>query len=85
MTQQETPQEQPEELKEYHYYVGWIEHTGLMTEEMAERFGAKPVDEPLDPPDGPRKQGERGNLVSSRDVRGEERGARARTPRNKQG
>jgi hypothetical protein len=41
---------QPEELKEYHYYIGYIETTAMLTEEMAEQLDAKPVDEPLDEP-----------------------------------
>jgi hypothetical protein len=40
-----------EELQEYHYYVSGMEMTALMTEKMAQRVGAKPIDEPLDPPD----------------------------------
>lgn len=71
-----------QELQEYHYWVGHIEHTGLLTEEMAERLGAKPLGEELEPAN-PRRQSERGNVVSSHDIRGEERGERSRAARNK--
>lgn len=48
-SEQPKPDEQPE-LKEYHYYVGYIEHTAQLTEDMAEKLGAKPLDQPLDEP-----------------------------------
>jgi len=41
---------QPQEIKEYHYYVGHIEHSAMLTEKMAQRLNAKPIDEPLDAP-----------------------------------
>jgi hypothetical protein len=39
---------EPAELKEYHYMVGHVEHSAMLTPKMAERLGAKPIDEPLD-------------------------------------
>lgn len=36
------------ELAEYHYMVGHVEHSAMLTEKMAKRLGAKPIGEPLD-------------------------------------
>lgn len=44
--------EQPLELKEYEYYVGHMPVTAMLTEEMAERLGAKGVGEATDPAEG---------------------------------
>jgi hypothetical protein len=70
-------QEEPEELKEYHYYIGYIEHTALMTEEMAETMNAKPVGEPLDEPNINTNEERRGSVQAPGYTK-------ARTPRNKQ-
>jgi hypothetical protein len=42
------PELQP--TAEYHYMVGHIEHSAMLTPKMAERLGAKPIGEPLDKP-----------------------------------
>lgn len=75
-TMTEPQDEKPQELKEYHYHIGYIEHTALLTEEMAETLGAKPVDEPLDEPGIDTNTDLRGSVLTSD-------GLKARTPRNK--
>jgi hypothetical protein len=67
---------QPEELKEYHYYIGYIETTALLTEEMAEQLDAKPVDEPLDEPDITTNTERRGSVQAPGEIK-------ARAARNK--
>jgi hypothetical protein len=37
-----------QEIKEYHYMVGHVEHSAMLTEKMAKRLNAKPIGEPLD-------------------------------------
>lgn len=39
---------EPQEIKEYHYYVGHVEHSAMLTPKMAERLNAVPIDQPLD-------------------------------------
>lgn len=38
----------PLEIREYHYYVGHIEHSAMLTPKMAERLNAVPIDQPLE-------------------------------------
>lgn len=42
------PVTEPQEIQEYHYYVGHVEHSAMLTPKMAERLGAKPIGESLD-------------------------------------
>lgn len=42
--------EQPQELAEYHYWVGYVEMTAQLTPEMAKTYNAVPVGEPLPDP-----------------------------------
>ena len=58
--------QEPAPLEEYHYYVGYMETTAMMTPEMAEQVGAKPIDEPLDEPDGGKKGNNEANRTSTR-------------------
>lgn len=67
---------QPEELKEYHYYIGYIETTAMLTEEMAEQLDAKPVDEPLDEPTLQTNAERRGSVQAPGEIK-------ARAARNK--
>lgn len=39
---------EPQKIEEYHYMVGHVEHSAMLTPKMAERLGAKPIGEPLD-------------------------------------
>lgn len=41
---------EPQETKEYHYWVGHVEVSAMLTPKMAERLGAKPIGEELEPP-----------------------------------
>lgn len=41
---------EPQKTEEYHYYVGHVEMTAMLTPKMAERLGAKPIGEHLDAP-----------------------------------
>lgn len=41
---------EPQKTEEYHYWVGHVEHSAMLTPKMAERLGAKPIGEELDPP-----------------------------------
>lgn len=86
---------QPEELKEYHYRVGHTETTGMLTQRMADRLGAKPVGEPLDDDteNTPQKGDEstrlssrmRENRAGVRNAENEAAADKARTGRNKRG
>lgn len=64
------------ELQEYHYHIGFIEHTALLTPELAEKLGAKPIDEPLDDPNINTNEQHRGNVQAAGELK-------ARTARNK--
>lgn len=68
--------EKPEELKEYHYHIGYIEHSALLTEDMAEKLNAKPIGEPLDEPNINTNEQHRGNVQAAGELK-------ARTARNK--
>jgi len=67
----------PPQLKEYHYYIGYIEHTAMLTEEMAEKLNAKPIGEDLDEPNINTNEQHRGSVQAAGETK-------ARTPRNKQ-
>jgi hypothetical protein len=56
----------PKELEEYHYYVGHVEITAMMTPEMAEQVGAVPVDEDLEEPEGGKEGNNEANRLSTR-------------------
>lgn len=83
----------PQELEEYHYYVGHMETTAMLTPAMAERLGAKPVGEALDEPDGGKKGNNEANRLSTQGGKADKDGVtnagaeeaqeKARTARNK--
>lgn len=62
----EEKQQEPEELKEYHYYVGHMEVTAMLTEEMAEQLDAVPIDEELEPPTGGKTSNNEANRMATR-------------------
>jgi hypothetical protein len=68
-------EQEPVELQEYHYYVGYMETTAMMTPEMAEQVGAKPIDEPLDDPAGDKTGNNEANRSASRMADAEKGGA----------
>jgi hypothetical protein len=90
---QEVPADEPIPLEEYHYYVGYMETTAMMTPEMAEQVGAVPIDEPLDEPDGGKKGNNEANRLSTRNREADDAGVtnkdnedardKARNARNK--
>lgn len=59
-----------QELKEYSYYVGNIEHTAMLTEKMAKRLSAKPIGEasPDDVPNGGNTQAQNQANLSNSDM-----------------
>lgn len=59
-----------QELKEYSYYVGNIEHTAMLTDKMAKRLGAKPLGEasPDDVPNGGNTQSQNQANLSKSDM-----------------
>jgi hypothetical protein len=74
-----------QELQEYHYYVSGIELTAMMTQKMADRIGAKPIDEPLDP--ASQHENNEANRVAADNEDANANGVtvKARTGRNKTG
>jgi len=58
--------QEPKELQEYHYYVGHVEITAMMTPEMAEQVGAVPVDEDLEEPASGKEGNNEANRLSTR-------------------
>lgn len=82
----DTGTNEPQELAEYHYWTGYMETTAMMTPKMAEKLGAKPVDEELDPVDAGKNQ--EANRMASANKDATEHGVvqaapKARTPKNK--
>jgi hypothetical protein len=83
----------PKELKEYHYWVGHVETTAMLTPEMAERLNAKPVGEELPPPEeGANNESERlssrnreASQTGTTNEENEKAAAKARGARNKRG
>lgn len=90
-----TERDQPrEEMKEYHYWVGHMETSAMLTESMAERLGAKPIGEALDDADkGKNNEANRASTksreaddagtYSADDPDGKQALAKARQARNK--
>ena len=78
--------EQPPQLAEYQYYVGYVPITAQLTPEMAEDLDATPVGgETPDPPTEP-VEATRGRVFGTGSAETANRRAyaqRARTPRNK--
>jgi hypothetical protein len=64
----------PQKLEEYHYYVGYMETTAMMTPEMAEQVGAVPIGEPLDEPDGGKKGNNEANRTATRNREADDAG-----------
>jgi hypothetical protein len=62
----EEKQQEPEELKEYHYYVGYTEVTAMLTEEMADQLDAVPIDEDLEEPTGGKASNNEANRMATR-------------------
>jgi hypothetical protein len=92
----EEKEQEPEELKEYHYYVGHMEVTAMLTEEMADQLDAVPIDEDLDEPTGGKTSNNEANrmatrsrpaddagVVSDEDPDGKQATGKARSARNK--
>ena len=67
-------QQEPEELKEYHYYVGYTEVTAMLTEEMADQLDAVPIDEELDEPTGGKTSNNEANRMATRNRDADEAG-----------
>lgn len=78
---------EPQELKEYHYWVGQVEHSAMLTQKMADRLGAVPIDEELESPDpfANNEANRASTHTPAEGVTGPDDGAvpKARTARNK--
>lgn len=70
----EERQQEPEELKEYHYYVGHMEVTAMLTEEMADQLDAVPIDEELDEPTGGKTSNNEANRMATRNREADDAG-----------